>query len=323
MSIVKTLILLSLLTLVSPGLSLAAEELPATSLTVQAEIPRGGDFMGFGFDSLWMMTRPADPALGGGPLVRVNAADNSITEIELNSYGTYRAMGIGEGAVWVPASGRDLILKIDPITNKLVQEIPAQMVDREGSIGVGEAGVWVLTAAESSARTDTILTRYNPRTGAVEAKIPLPSGSAGVVVDFGSVWVTGYENGELYRIDPKSNAVISTIKLHDQPRFITSGESSIWVLNQSDGTVQRIDGRTGEVLATIETIGRSNGGDIVCGGGYVWISAPRTPVAQIDPKTNTLVRRFTGSGPMGDAIRYGAGSLWVSGKAIYRIKPPD
>ena len=134
------------------------------------------------------------------------------------------------------------------------------------------------------------------------------------MVDFGSVWVTGSENGELYRIDPKSNAIVSTTRLHDKPRFIASGEGSIWVLNQGDGTVQRIDGRSGEVLATIETIGRLDGGDIVCGGGYVWISVPGTPVAQIDPRTNTLIRRFTGSGLMGDAIRYGAGSLWVWGR---------
>jgi streptogramin lyase len=149
----------------------------------------------------------------------------------------------------------------------------------------------------------------------------LPANSAGVTVDFGSVWVTGYDREELYRIDPKTNKLISTVKLHDYPRFIASGENSVWVLNQSDGTVQRIDGKTGDLLATIETGLPGNGGDIVCGGGYVWITMPGTPVAQIDPKTNTLIRAFKGW-DMGDAIRYGADSLWVSGSAIHRIQPP-
>jgi virginiamycin B lyase len=293
-----------------PAWCLAADEIPADKLVVQAEIPRSGDFMGFGFDSLWMMS--------GRRLVRVNAADNSFIDIEVNSRGQHRPPVIGEGAVWVAASGIDKLLKIDPATNKLVQEIPAQMFYNEGSIGVGEGGVWVLTAARGS---DSDLTRFNPATGAVDARIALPANSAGVVVDFGSVWVTGYAKGELYRIDPKTNSLVSTVKLHTYPRFIASGENSIWVLNQSDGTVQRVDGMTGELQATIETGLKGSGGDIICGGGYVWINMFGTPVGQIDPKTNTFVRAFKGGG-MGDAIRYGAGSLWVSGSAIHRIEPP-
>ena len=212
----------------SAATSFAAEELPADRLVVEAEIPRNGDFMGFGFDSLWMMS--------GKRLVRVNAADNTFIDIDVHGAGRYRAMGIGEGAVWVPASSKKLILKVDPIENRLLQEIPPLMLSSEGSIGVGEGAVWVLTATGAG---DTDLTRLNPQNGAVETIIPLPANSAGVVVDFGSVWVTGYGGNELYRIDPKSNTIASTVALRKQPRFIASGEGSIWVLNQGDGSVQR------------------------------------------------------------------------------------
>jgi virginiamycin B lyase len=294
----------------------AREELPAERLIIQAKIQRKAKgVLGFGFDSLWMTS--------GKRLTRVNPADNSVIDIEISSSGAfYRAMAIGEGAVWVPATSKKMLLKVDPITNKLVQEIPAQMLSSEGSIGAGEGGVWVITATGSG---DTNLTRFNPASGAVDAIVPLPSNSAGVVVDFGAVWVTGTNNGELYRIDPTTNTITSTVKLHEWPRFIASGEGSIWVFNQSDGTVQRIDGKTAKLLATIETGLPGKRSDIACGGGYVWVSAPGTPVAQIDPRTNTLVREFKGSlmGEESDAIRYGAGSLWVSGRAIYRIRPPD
>ena len=295
--------------------SFAAEELPADKLVIQAKIPRKGKgFLGFGFDSLWMMN--------GKRLTRVNPADNSVIDIDVHGGGKYRAMAIGEGAVWVPAASKDVVLKVDPIANKLVQEIPAQMLSIEGSIAAGEGGVWVITATESG---DTNLTRFNPASGAVDAIIPLPSNSAGVVVDFGAVWVTGTNNGELYRIDPRTNTIMSTVKLHEWPRFIASGEGSIWVFNQSDGTVQRIDGKTAKLQATIETGLPGKRSDIACGGGYVWISAPGTPVSQIDPRTNTLVREFKGSlmGEEADTIRYGASSLWVSGWTVYRIRPPD
>jgi streptogramin lyase len=322
MCAVKSLILLVVLAVALPELSRAAEEVPATALVIQAEIPQGGHgFLGFGFDSLWTVTRARQRV----QLIRINAADNSVVEIELNSYGSHRAMGIGEGAVWVAAVGRGLLLKVDPIANKVVQEIEAKMLDAEGIVGVGEGGIWVLTAAEAGDTGDRNLTRYNPQSGAIDATIPLPSYSAGVVVDFGSVWVTGHSRGELYRIDPKSNTIVATRRLNEEPRFIASGEGSIWVLNQGDGTVQRIDGKTGELLATIETGLSGIYGDIACGGGYVWVSGHDTPVAQIDPKSNALIRKFIG-GPMGNEIRYGAGSLWlsagVSGPATYRIEPP-
>ena len=192
--------------------------------------------------------------------------------------------------------------------------------DSEGSIGVGEGGVWIVTMGE---KFQTVLTRFNSKTGASEASIPLETGSIAAVVDFGSVWVTNNEKNELYRIDPKTNSVVSTTPLHNRPRFLASGEGAIWVLNQGDGTVQRIDGKTGAVVATIETVpGYRGGGDIVVGGGYVWVTLKGNyPVIQIDPKTNTMIRKFKGFG-MGDAIRYGAGSLWVSGSEIFRIKPP-
>jgi virginiamycin B lyase len=254
--------------------AIAAEQLPIDKLEVQAKISPGGDFMAFGFDSLWMMS--------GATMIRVDPAN---------------------------------------ITNNVVKKLEVDFYDSEGSIGVGEDAVWIVATGE---KRRAELTRFNAETGTLEANIPLKQGSIAALVDFGSVWVTNNEKNELYRIDPKTNSLVSTTSLRERPRFLASGEGAIWVLNQGDGTVQRIDGKTGTVIATIETVsGFRRGGDIVVGGGYVWVTLKGDlPVVQIDPKTNTLLRMFNGYG-MGDAIRYGAGSLWVSGRSIFRIKPPD
>jgi streptogramin lyase len=261
------------------------------SLTVQAEIHRGGDFMAFGFDSLWMMS--------GLGLARVDASNNSVMDNQLDSaLGVYRGVAVGEGAVWVPDCGGKLVYKVDPHANTVVKRISAECYGSEGSIGVGEGAAWVVTEVG-----DRTLTRFNAESGAVEAKISLPSSSAGVTVDYGSVWVTGDEKSELYQINPKTNTITSTIPLHRSPRFLASGEGSVWVLTQGDGTVQRVDGQTGKLTATIETGAAGSGGDITTGGGYVWMSMPGMPVAQIDPKTNTLIRKFTGGFGFGDAIR--------------------
>ncbi|WP_042777534.1 hypothetical protein [Sinorhizobium fredii] len=88
--------------------------------------------------------------------------------------------------------------------------------------------------------------------------------------------------------------------------------------------MQRIDARSNELIATIEAGVVGGGSDIAVGGGIVWITSHDWPVIKIDPKNNKLVGRFKapqGESGMGDAIRYGADWVWVSGTSPFRIDP--
>ncbi|WP_262266176.1 Vgb family protein [Microvirga yunnanensis] len=287
-----------------------------------AEVKRTGDFVAWGFDALWMMTAVTTVLVNGerqvvGPaLVRVDgktdqAEDNLIEE----ATASVRGLAVGEGAVWIPNSGREQIFKFDPVEKKVVLTIPVHFSGTEGSIGVGEGSVWITARGN-------VLTRFNAMTGTEEAAIKLPGLAPAAIVDNGFVWVTGFERGELYKFDARANALVRTIPLRPGPRFLTAGEGSIWVHNQGDNSVQRIDPASGQVIATIETGLSGRGGDIATGGGYVWLTLKDTPLIQIDPKTNTVAAIFQGTG-WGDAIRFGGGSLWISGHSIRRLTPPD
>jgi virginiamycin B lyase len=224
----------------------SATEMSAKPLVIEAKIPRGGDFLRCGFGSVWMMA--------GTKLVRINPADNSFTDTRLQGIqGAFRNLAMGEGVMWVPDVGTDLIHKFDPNRGAVTLSIPAVMGDSEGSIGVGEGSVWV---AEKM-----LLTRFNAMTGAEEAKVVLPGEGAGVVVAFGSAWITSPRKNALYRIDAKNNAVTQTIALEARPRFLTADETLLWILDQG-GFVQAVDGTTGEVSATIATGPTGGGGDI-------------------------------------------------------------
>lgn len=307
------------------GQAWAAEKTARQSpveLTVQETIPRGGFSMVFGFDSLWMMS--------DGRLLRVNAADSALTDIEIpaaeaavsiTEIDKYRDIAVGEGAVWVADMGSSTVYKVDPGTNKVVLNIPVDIFGGEGSIGVGEGFVWVITF-ENHNKT---LTRYNAKSGAEEAKIALPRAGKEVVVDYGAVWVAAARRDELYRIDPASNEVIATISVTGSPRYLASGEGSIWILDLDDGVVQRVDGRTGELAATIDTGSVDSDGGIVTGGGFVWVITRRSTITRIDPGSNNARGNFRGEPDMvmGRRISYGAGSLWVSGGKIFRLEPPE
>jgi len=283
-------------------------EFTAEDLAVEARIERRGDFIGFGFESVWMMQ--ADT------LVRVDPADNSVIDIKIpGAQGLYRGMAVGEGGAWVPDTGTDTITKIDPTTNSVVLTIPVEMFGSEGSVGLGEGSLWVATVGDGK----SLLLRYDSATGAEQARISMPLGD-GVTVAFGSVWVTSELKHQLYRIDAATNELVATINTGAGPVFITAGFGSIWVIELRDGVVQRIDPETNAVIATIAT-GGHKGGDIITGGGYVWATFhDGLPLVQIHPKTNQA-QIYAGTG-FGDALAFGAGSIWISGRTIARISPP-
>jgi virginiamycin B lyase len=278
------------------------------------EIPKGGGSVGFGFNAFWVAS--------AGRLTRIGSDGHDMAETILaSSGGPCRGVAVGEGAVWVPDCGRGLIYKVDPASMRVTLEIDTDMFTSEGSIGVGHGAVWVVTA-DPGERT---LTRYSAATGETLAEILLPGAGTGVIVDFGSVWVTAAGKGELYQIDPQMNAIVSTAKLGGLPRSFTSGEGSIWVLNEASGAVQRIDGRTGLLLSTI-AVGKPGTGDIVAGGGFVWVTMIGTVLSQIDPQSNTLVRTFTTEGRGGmkcQGIKYGGGSIWLAGFRLQRVQAPE
>ncbi len=301
----------------------ASQQLPV-KFEVQATIPRSGFSMGFGFNSLWMMS--------DGHLVRINTADNTTVDIDipvsevgatLTESEKYRGITVGEGAVWVPDMGSSTIYKVDPNSNKVVLKIPTDIFGSQGSIGVGAGAIWVVTFDNH----DKTLTRYNAKSGAEEAKIALPKPCSGVTFGNSYVWVTAASNGELYRIDPLTNHIASTTMLHGASHILASGEDTIWIAYDTEGVVERIDAKTADIAATIKTgsTDMESDGDIAVGGGFVWVITRGSIISRVD-LTNNLERGLFQPEPgliVGRRIRYGGGSLWISGKSVFRIKPPE
>jgi streptogramin lyase len=283
---------------------------PASDLKVVTTIPVAGDFMGLGFNSIWMAT--------GGMLHRVDVETNTVSAKIAVGPGGYRGVGIGEGFVWIPAAGNQRLYKVDPQTNTVVADVSIPFSGTEGSIGVGGGSVWIVTNEPGN---EQVLTRLAVRDLKIEAKIALPpGGNNGVVYDFGAAWVTNSGRNSTLRVDPATNTIRTEVKTGKSPRFIAAGEGAVWSLNQGDGTVTRIDPATNQATA-IEAGVPGGGGDIGAGEGGVYATTFTYPVAKIDAATNQCVVRFQGSG-FGDAIRVGYGSIWVSGSRIHRIALP-
>jgi virginiamycin B lyase len=225
-------------------------------------------------------------------------------------------LAAGFGSIWVPSCGRHNLVRVDPQTGKIQTEIPAGPADSEGGMTVGAGSVWIATDKKG------ILARVDPQTNKVVAEIAIPSGSFAPAFAEGAVWITSTEHNLLTRVDAQTNRVLASIPIGPQPRFLTVGAGSVWTLNQGDGTISRVDAKTGKLVATIAAGIPGTGGEIAFGEGSVWATVFQIPMSRIDPATNTVVQQWTGPG--GDSIRVGHGSIWLSDFAhstIWRLSP--
>jgi len=223
---------------------------------------------------------------------------------------------IAAGTLWSPSCEENVIYRIDVTTNQVVAKVPVGPADTEGGLAFGAGSAWMPSDPKG------IVSRIDPVTNKVIAEIKVAPGSFTAVFGYGLVWVSSTGKDLVSVIQPASNQVIAEISVDAAPRFMAAGEGYVWTLNQTNGTVTKIDPFTMKVLATIEVGVPGTGGDIAAGEGAVWVTERTMPVTRIDPATNQVTAQF--AGPGGDAIRVGHGSVWLSNgrwSNVWRFTP--
>jgi hypothetical protein len=106
----------------------------AREVHVEATIPRYGNVMRVGYDSVWIKTFDK--------ITRVSLSNNSITDIPVAGFqtapgGWFGGMAVGAGAIWLPDP--NAIYRIDAQTNQAVKRMAGDM---RGEIEFGEGAVW-------------------------------------------------------------------------------------------------------------------------------------------------------------------------------------
>ncbi|HTQ53238.1 MAG TPA: hypothetical protein VMI94_02195 [Bryobacteraceae bacterium] len=225
-------------------------------------------------------------------------------------------LAAGFGAIWSPSCGEHALKRIDPVTGKIVASIPVGPADSEGGLATGAGSIWMLTDPKG------VLARIDPKTNRVAARIAVPDGSFACTFGDGALWVSCTRHSLLVRVDPAANRATAQIQVGPQPRFLTAGGGAVWTLNQGDGSVSRVDTHSNKLVAQIDAGVPGTGGEIAYGEGAVWVTMMGFPITKIDSQANQVVKQWTGPG--GDSIRAGLGSVWLTdlkGQKVMRFDP--
>ncbi len=251
-------------------------------------------------------------------LVRVDLATSAITgQVPMYSM-EYGYVTTGAGAVWQTDYESDALLRIDPVSGKVVASIPVGL--QPLGVAVTAGSVWV--ADEHS----EAVTRVDPKTNRVVATITIgPAGAAGpqyMTAGPGGVWVGVPNMGEVVRIDSARNRVGLVVPLDG---WVASDGAQVWIGVDAGpngpSKVVRIDPVSGKVITAVYLDTQGING-LAVGLGSVWVSADGG-MTRIDEATGRIVGRLDTGGDGGNVVVAG-GSVWVTAEGkpyVLRISP--
>jgi hypothetical protein len=194
----------------------------------------------------------------------------------------------------------------------------------------GAGGLWVAGSDE--------VTRIDPATDTVAARVPVATGSgpAAVAVGAGAVWAPVAVPGALWGIDPENNKVVAKIPLGGPLAGSISASATrdtVWVAAgaevgtgapASGGRLLRIDPRRKRVVADIALPAAPVA--IAADPSAAWVATARGQVLMVSGKRNRVAATIEAGGPLGfgQTIAVGSKGVWLADpfdEQIVRIDP--
>jgi YVTN family beta-propeller protein len=153
-----------------------------------------------GFGSLWISNGSGVSVPNS--ITRIDLITETVTTVIQASLGPNYGVICGTNYVWTVDQDLNLAIKIDPVTNLVVENFPVDLDPEEVIFCFGS--VWV---ANYNGGT---VTRINEITGA-SVTITVENGPEGLVFNDKFLWVANSLSGTVSKIDPATNTVVATI----------------------------------------------------------------------------------------------------------------
>jgi streptogramin lyase len=169
-----------------------------TAETIQLGHDAGTMTAAFGY--LWVTS------VRDGLLLRVDPGTGEVKTVMTDLPQPY-FISAGLDSLWISLHGdpdvasspdEATVLRVDPTSLAVRAEIAAGPLQVYGEVAADETGVWVRTPA-------TFLTHYDTTTHDVLERITAPKGGGSILLAYGSVWVTSYDFGHIWRIAPNGS----------------------------------------------------------------------------------------------------------------------
>jgi len=198
---------------------------------LRLDIPDGGEesSIGVGAGSVWVIVDGKDCVA-----CRVARVDARRLRVETMVPVTPNASAVrfGAGHLWVTNNSQDLVERIDPKGERVVDKV--QVGSGPRFFAVGEGAVWTLNQLSGT------VTRLDIASGdTTEIETPFTGQGGDMTVGGGWVWVRGGEE-LLGRIDPRTNQLVETYGPDSGSGAVVVGYEAVWISAHDVNIVWRL-----------------------------------------------------------------------------------
>jgi YVTN family beta-propeller protein len=178
-----------------------------------------------GAGSVWLVTSKE------GVLARIDPATNRIAATITIPSGSYNPL-FAEGYIWVSSNEHSELVQVDPATNKVIATIPTGKNPR--FLAYGEGSVWTLNQGDGT------ISRIDAKTAKNLANIGagIPGEGGEMTFGFHSAWATLF-GFPITRVDATTNKVTEQW-VGSGGDSIRVAHGSLWLTNYKTGEVWRI-----------------------------------------------------------------------------------
>jgi YVTN family beta-propeller protein len=266
---------------------------------------------------------PTSVAVGAGAVWVINADDQTVTRIDLQTHAerTFGTGGVpaeiaaGDGSLWVgnatraPGSVGPVVTAVSRFSSQADAPLARVTLPSHGpvvgavpnGIAVSAQGVWAVNPDLTISRIDAARNKIVQHISDVTA-LGIATGTEGT-------WVFGPDR-TVARLSPSSGRAQSIQLAASDLSSIAVGDGSVWVTDPYQGLLWRIRPGPRPLEQTIQIgVGAS---DVTYGTGAVWVANGLSgTVSRVDPHTNRVVQTISVGNTPGP-LAAGDGGVWVA-----------
>lgn len=174
---------------------------------------------------------------GGEPTTSVAKIDPStlaivdVIPVGSQSFAGPNWMSAGAGSIWTDVPNINAVVRIDPVTDKIIATIPDKGVC--GALVASDTAVWVAGGGGPGCLPG--ITRIDPNTNTVTATLNAGGQTDALALGTGTLWYGTSISNFLGRIDTTTTTVVGQLKLPGAAFGLTAAYGDVWATDRDDG----------------------------------------------------------------------------------------